>query len=113
MFPVLHLHPMLRPNCLIGTVTAFRHEAVMTAASAIVIFDRFSGDGLLVDVRFTPRATEVLHCLEMTRRAQQRSSNCQPGGGSRAAFDPLFRTFPAKIAVDRKFYKLRLFQSYS
>src|SRR5215467_2530585 len=34
-----------------------------------IIFDRFSGDGLLVDVRFTPKASRLLHSKERSRRA--------------------------------------------
>jgi hypothetical protein len=37
-----------------------------------VIRDQTGGPQSLVDVRFSPKATEALHCSEMTRRATSR-----------------------------------------
>jgi hypothetical protein len=52
-------------------------EEVMTVlqeyhAQSWVIFDRLSRFGLLVHVRFAPKATGVLHCRKMTRCAKTR-----------------------------------------
>ena len=44
-----------------------------------VIRDRCRGSFLPVDVRFAPKATEVLRCREMTRRANSRHSIWESG----------------------------------